>query len=91
MRTLHYHCPAGISGDMNLAALVALGVDPAALEAELRKLPYSGWSLQFETSKRQGISGLQCKVILDENHEQAHHDHTHHHHHSQTSEGRVCE
>ena len=82
MRTLHYHCPAGISGDMNLAALVALGVDPAALEAELRKLPYSGWSLQFETSKRQGISGLQCKVILDENHEQAHHDHTHHHHHA---------
>jgi uncharacterized protein (TIGR00299 family) protein len=79
MRTLLYHCPAGISGDMNLAAMVALGVDPAALEAELHKLPYSGWSLKFEQNKRQGISGLTCKVILE-----TEHDHDHHHHHHRT-------
>ncbi|NCG07962.1 MAG: nickel pincer cofactor biosynthesis protein LarC [Verrucomicrobia bacterium] len=82
MRTLLYHCPAGISGDMNLAAMVALGVDPAALEAELRKLPYSGWSLEFEQNKRQGISGLNCKVVLEKEHEHDdHHHHGHHHHH----------
>lgn len=81
MRILHYHCPAGISGDMNLAAMVALGLDPAALEAELRKLPYTGWSLQFETTQRGGISGLSCKVILDH-----HHDHQHDHHHSHDHE-----
>ncbi|CAI8280517.1 MAG: Uncharacterised protein [Opitutia bacterium UBA7350] len=88
MRTLYYHCPAGISGDMNLAAMVALGVDPATLESELRKLPYSGWSLKFETTQRQGISGLSCTVILDENqtstqhhhHHDSDHGHKHHHH-----------
>lgn len=67
---------------MNLAAMVALGVDPAALEAELRKLPYSGWSLQFEHNKRQGISGLGCKVLLEAEHDHSHsHDHGHHHGH----------
>lgn len=80
MRTLLYHCPAGISGDMNLAAMVALGVDPAALEAELRKLPYSGWSLQFEPSTRKGISGLSCKVILEQEHQHEDEGHTQHHH-----------
>jgi uncharacterized protein (TIGR00299 family) protein len=83
MRTLLYHCPAGISGDMNLAAMVALGVNPADLETELRKLPYSGWSLQFETTQRGGISGLNCQVILDHDHAHDHaHDHDHAHHRS---------
>lgn len=81
MRTLLYSCPAGISGDMNLAALVALGVDPVKLENELRKLPYSGWSLKFEPSKRQGISGLSCTVILDPHTHDHDHDHSHDHGH----------
>ena len=38
MRILFYDCFAGISGDMNLGALIDLGVDPAKLEAELKKL-----------------------------------------------------
>lgn len=64
MPTLLYQCPAGLSGDMNLGAMIALGVDPAQLIAELQKLPYSGWSLQFESDQRQGITGTRCDVQL---------------------------
>lgn len=87
MATLLYQCPAGISGDMNLAALVALGVDPRELETELRKLPYTGWTLQFEPSQRHGISGLNCKVTLTETAHQHDSDHAHdseHTHHHRT-------
>ncbi|PDH28633.1 MAG: TIGR00299 family protein [Puniceicoccaceae bacterium MED-G31] len=82
MATLLYQCPAGISGDMNLAALVALGVDPSELESELRKLPYSGWSLEFKQDNRHGIHGLNCTVIVDEEsshtHESSESDHHKH-------------
>lgn len=82
MPTLVYQCPAGLSGDMNLGAMVGLGVDPKALEAELRKLPYSDWSLHFEKDSRQGISGLRCDVKLGSTDGHSHdHSHTHHHHH----------
>jgi len=89
MPTLAYNCPAGISGDMNLGAMVGLGVDPAALEAELRKLPYQGWHLHFDPDQRGGISGLRCTVHLeaDHTHEDGHthgHEHTHEHDHGHT-------
>ncbi len=64
MPTLLYQCPAGLSGDMNLGAMIALGVDPAQLISELQKLPYSGWSLHFEADVRQGITGTRCDVRL---------------------------
>lgn len=67
---------------MNLGAMVALGVDPAALEAELRKLPYKGWSLRFETDSRAGISGTRCDVVLGE---RGGHDHEHDHDHAHRS------
>lgn len=69
---------------MNLAALVALGVDPSSLEAELRKLPYSDWSLSFEADERKGINGLRCHVqIVSEASHSHDHSHGHSHDHSQ--------
>lgn len=89
MRTLYYQCPAGISGDMNLGAMVALGVDPVRLEAELRKLDLDGWEIQFEPDARGGVTGIRCSVILDGEADHAHahqhedqHEHTHSHSHS---------
>ncbi|MGC6456316.1 MAG: nickel pincer cofactor biosynthesis protein LarC [Coraliomargaritaceae bacterium] len=87
MATLLYRCPAGLSGDMNLGAMVALGACPKTLEAELRKLPYEGWSLRFEEDIRSGISGLRCDVILEDTHTHHHHDHEHSHSHSHSTSG----
>lgn len=85
MATLLYQCPAGLSGDMNLGAMVALGACPEKLEAGLRKLPYEGWSLKFEDDIRSGISGLRCDVVLEHSHTHDHdhegHSHKHHHNH----------
>ncbi len=38
MQVLYYDCFCGISGDMNLGALIDLGVDPEYLKQELSKL-----------------------------------------------------
>ncbi|MEM0965671.1 MAG: nickel pincer cofactor biosynthesis protein LarC [Verrucomicrobiota bacterium] len=76
MATLVYNCPSGISGDMNLGAMVGLGVDPQALQAELQKLPYEGWNLHFDQDERSGISGIRTTV-----HVHPQHSHHHHHHH----------
>lgn len=82
MTTLVYNCPSGISGDMNLGAMVALGVDPKVLEAELRKLPYDGWHLHFDTDARGGISGIRCTVHAHDHEHDHSHDHDHSHSHS---------
>ncbi|WP_309399001.1 nickel pincer cofactor biosynthesis protein LarC [Cerasicoccus maritimus] len=85
MRTLFYQCPAGISGDMNLGAMVALGVDPTVLETELRKLGLDGWQLKFTPDERGGVTGIRCDVILEDDRSQAHdhsHEHVHAHAHS---------
>ncbi len=59
---------AGISGDMVLGLLVDLGADPAAIEAELSKLPVTGWTLSCRREKRQGIEGMRCEVTCAEQH-----------------------
>ena len=80
MPTLVYNCPSGISGDMNLGAMVALGVNQKVLEAELRKLPYEDWHLHFGPDKRGGISGIRCTVHMHDQHNK-HSSHGHGHHH----------
>ncbi|MEX0331601.1 MAG: nickel pincer cofactor biosynthesis protein LarC [Puniceicoccaceae bacterium] len=72
MKTLFYNCPAGLCGDMNLGAMVDLGVEPDAIVEELQKLHLEGWSLRFEKDKRKGIAGTRCDVT----HEDSHHHRT---------------
>jgi hypothetical protein len=62
LKTLYLDTFSGISGDMFLGLLVDLGVDPAAIEAELQKLPVAGWRLECRREKRQGIEGTRLVV-----------------------------
>lgn len=77
MRILYYDCFAGISGDMNLGALIDLGVDAKYLTSELEKLNIEGFHLEIKEDKRRGISGTKADVII-ENQENEKHRHLRH-------------
>ncbi len=77
MRILYYDCFAGISGDMNLGALIDLGVDPDFLIAELQKLNIEGFHLEIQKDIRRGISGTKATVVI-ENPENEKHRHLRH-------------
>ncbi|HQI74061.1 MAG TPA: DUF111 family protein, partial [Smithella sp.] len=46
MKVLYYDCFAGISGDMNLGALLDLGVDRKYLLKELGKLSIGSYKIK---------------------------------------------
>jgi uncharacterized protein (TIGR00299 family) protein len=73
-RSLYLDCFSGISGDMTVGALCDLGVAPATIEAELRKLSLGETRLEFERQTRRGISGI--KFLVEEAH-QVRSEHTH--------------
>ncbi|WP_321405185.1 nickel pincer cofactor biosynthesis protein LarC [Maridesulfovibrio sp.] len=84
MNILYYDCFSGISGDMNLAAMIDLGVDPEFLQAELSKLRLDDeFSLKISQDSRKGIFGTRVDVELSHHHhhDHDHHGHTHGHHH----------
>ena len=95
MKILYYDCFAGISGDMNLAAMIDLGVSPDYLKAELAKLGLEGeFCLDCQPRKRSGIQGMQVHVRLageqgadqgearhDAEPQHDHHGHAHDQHH----------
>ncbi len=65
MKILYYDCFAGLSGDMNLGAMIDLGVDRDYLIAELKKIPLKGYRLAVTRDKRNGIEGTRVDVVLD--------------------------
>lgn len=99
MKVLYYDCFCGISGDMNLAALIELGVPKEYLIQELSKINLnSEYEIKVERSMKLGITGTRVDVILKdtfdhETHisEQALHEHTHEqtdehsHHHDENN------
>ncbi|MCT8975760.1 nickel pincer cofactor biosynthesis protein LarC [Clostridium sp. CX1] len=70
MRTLYYDCFSGISGDMNLGALIDVGVDKEYLIRELSKLNLDEYEIKIDKDNRKGITGTKVDVILK------HHSHT---------------
>jgi len=80
---LYYDCFSGVSGDMNLGAMIDLGVKPEVLEAELAKLGVEGYRLEIFPDERKGITGTRVVVHTNESKPETagqHHDHGHHHH-----------
>ncbi len=65
MKVLYYDCFAGISGDMNLGALLDLGVDQNYLLAELKKLDIGPVTIKISRDQRKGLSGTRFEVIDD--------------------------
>ena len=65
---IYVDCSAGMAGDMFLAALLEMTVDPDHLKTGLSKLSLSGYSLKIYRDKRAGISGLRFEVLSDEGH-----------------------
>ena len=70
MKTLYFDCFAGASGDMILGALIAAGVEPEAFKQQLSLLGVQGYSIDFETVDRSGISATHARVNTA--HEHAH-------------------
>ena len=77
MKILYYDCFAGISGDMNLGAMIDLGVDPVFLSGELQKLKIEGFHLEISKDSRRGIAGTKATVVI-ENQENEKHRHLRH-------------
>jgi len=73
MKILSYDCFSGISGDMNLGAMIDLGVDKTYLISELNKLNLAGWELIVQKDQRHGITGTKVTV------KQTRHEHAHRH------------
>ena len=73
MKILYYDCFSGISGDMNLGAMIDAGVDPDYLVNELKKLKLEGWDLKVEKEQRHGITGTKVTV------KKTRHEHAHRH------------
>lgn len=91
-KTLYLECYSGISGDMTVAALLDLGVDPDKLRNALESLPLSGFTTRISRVQKAGIDACDFDVVLEEeNHdhdmEYLHgHEHEHEHHHEHEHE-----
>ena len=72
MRTLYFDCFAGASGDMILGAAVGAGVDANALREQLSLLNIDGFSLDFETVDKAGLSATLARVHTVHEHEHRH-------------------
>lgn len=82
MKILYYDCFSGISGDMNLGALLDLGIDKKYLIDELSKLNLDGYEIKVSRGIRKGIEGTKVDVTLQEhNHCHDYAEGTHHHEH----------
>jgi len=63
---------------MTLAALMDLGVDEKSFRRELDKLKLEGYTLVISKSIKNGITGMDVKVMLTHDEEEDHHDHCYH-------------
>jgi uncharacterized protein (TIGR00299 family) protein len=91
MKTLYLDLVSGIAGDMFIAALLDLGVDPRRLERELKKLKLDGYHLHISRRQKSSISGVKFDVHLAHEHDpHPDHDHAPDHPHNHASHETAC-
>ena len=71
MKTLHFECVSGASGDMILGTLIGLGVNPRDLEHDIAQLPIEHFQIEAQPVTSHHLTGTQVTV----------HAHEPHHHH----------
>lgn len=84
MRVLYFDAFAGVSGDMTVGALLALGLDLEHLRSELAALPVQGYALRAAPRLVHAITAMKFDVDLEDGPAAAvdhHHDHRHGHDH----------
>jgi pyridinium-3,5-bisthiocarboxylic acid mononucleotide nickel chelatase len=82
MRILYYECFSGISGDMNLGAMLDAGVDSKYLLSELSKLNIDDeFKIEINKDSRKGITGTKVDVVIK---------HSHHHRNLKDIENIIC-
>lgn len=96
-KILYFECSSGISGDMTIAALLDLGLDQKEFLNKLKKLNLSGYEIEIKKTQKNGITGTDFKVVLDNTAHPDHihknsdnHTHNHVHDHSQNSHQGCC-
>jgi pyridinium-3,5-bisthiocarboxylic acid mononucleotide nickel chelatase len=72
MKILYYDCFSGISGDMNLGAMIDIGVDHGQLVSELKKLAIDPYEIRIAQDQRRGIHGTRVDVVLPDKHVPCH-------------------
>jgi uncharacterized protein (DUF111 family) len=65
MKVLYYDCFSGISGDMNLGAMIDIGVEANYLIDELAKLKLDGYQIRVQREARKGITGTKVNVKIE--------------------------
>ncbi|WP_407308858.1 LarC family nickel insertion protein [Desulfosporosinus sp. SB140] len=86
MRILYWDTFAGISGDMALGSLIALGADSEAIVEQLHSMGLTEFKLDIRSRQVQGIQATDIDVIIHDHLDKHHHaddqsEHEHHHHH----------
>lgn len=82
MKILYLDLLSGLSGDMFLGGLLAVGVELDKLEHELGKLGLEGYHLHAHARSAWDIRGIKVDVHLEDHKHPHDHDHEHHHPHA---------
>lgn len=78
MKILYYDCFSGISGDMNLGAMIDLGVDKDLLLDELGRLNLGEhYNIDIRKETKRGISGTRVEIKIDHPHKTVAKNHSH--------------
>lgn len=83
MKVLYWDTFAGISGDMALGSLIALGADPTIIVNELHSIGLTEFFLDVNLRQVHGIQATDINVVIPSQDAEHHHnnDHDHDHHH----------